>query len=380
MDRIHLNNAGASLMPRPVLQAMLDHLDLESRIGGYEAENREKARLEAVYEQIAGLIGAAPAEIAITENATVAWDMAFYSLPFKAGDRILTVQAEYGANFVACLQVAKRTGVLVEIIPNEKSGATDPEALEAMLDERVKLIAVTWIPTNGGLINPAAEIGRIAKRYNIPYLLDACQAAGQLPIDVTQLGCDMLSATGRKFLRGPRGTGFLFVRRSLLEKLEPPMIDHFAAPWVAPDAYRLRPDGRRFETWENNCAARLGLGAAVQYALDIGLEPIQERSFYLADLIRDNLRALPGVTMFDLGQRPGAIVSMAIDGVDGALVREKLAQKKINVCLSPPSSTLLDSERRRLPPLVRLSPHYYNSEEEIERACEEVARIAWAGA
>jgi cysteine desulfurase / selenocysteine lyase len=227
-NRIHLNNAGAALMPKPVIEAIHGHIDLEASIGGYEAADMRKAETSAVCDSVARLLGASRTEIALIGNATLAWDMAFYSLPFAKGDRILTARAEYGANYVALLQVAMRTGAVIEVIPNNDRGETDPEALEAMIDERVKLIAITWIPTNGGLINPAAAIGRLARKYNILYLLDGCQAAGQMPTDVRELGCDMFSATGRKFLRGPRATGLLYVKQSLLERLEPAMIDHQA--------------------------------------------------------------------------------------------------------------------------------------------------------
>ena len=269
-NRVHLNNCGAALMPRPVIDAIHGHIDLEASVGGYEAAELKRDEIEEVYHSVARLIGARAHEVALLGNATLAWDMTFYALGFGEGDRILTGQAEYGANYVAYLHTAKRTGAVIEIIPNDETGETDPAALEAMIDERVKLISLTWIPTNGGLVNPAAEIGRIARRHGIPYLLDACQAVGQLPIDVEQLGCDMLSATGRKFLRGPRGTGFLYMKHGVLEHLEPPMIDHQAGAWVEPNAYRLRDDARRFETWENAYALRLGLGAAVDYALAIG--------------------------------------------------------------------------------------------------------------
>ena len=264
-------------MPRPVIDAVVDHTRLEARVGGYEAQIQKAHELDAVYDAVATLINAKPQEVALLENATVAWCHAFYALPLKAGDRVLTCEAEYAANYVAFLQRQKRDGIVIDVVPSDVSGALDLGALEERIDDRVALIATTWIPTNGGLVNPAAEIGTIARRHGIPYLLDACQAVGQMPVDVQEIGCDFLSATGRKFLRGPRGTGFLYVREAWLHKLEPAMIDHFAAPWVAKDRYQLRPDARRFETWENSYALRAGLGAALDYAMAIGLERIQDR-------------------------------------------------------------------------------------------------------
>ena len=375
LNRVHLNNAGAGLLARPVLEAMTSYLQREAEIGGYEAADEASVRLGGVYDSVARLVGAARDEIALVENATVAWQMAFYSLNFRPGDRILTARAEYAANYVAFLQMAKRTGVAIEIVPDDADGVLDPAALARMIDERVKLIAVTWVPTNGGLVNPAAAIGRIARANGIPFLLDACQAVGQMPVDVEAIGCDMLSATGRKFLRGPRGTGFLYVRRSLMETLEPPVIDHFAAPWVAPDRYELRPDARRFESWENNYAARVGLGVAVEYALEIGLAAIRDRDRALAGSLRQALASLPGVTLHDLGASPAAIVTFTVAGHDASAVKARLAEAKINVSASAPSSTLLDATARDLPTLVRASPHYYNTEDEIGRLVEAVARL-----
>jgi cysteine desulfurase/selenocysteine lyase len=370
--RVHLNNAGSGLMPQPVLDVMTDYLRREGEIGGYEAAAEAAGRLEGIYDSIARLIGAERDEIALTENATIAWQMAFYALAatFRAGDRILTARAEYAANYVAFLQTARRTGAVVEVIPDDPDGVLDPEALRGMIDDRVRLIAITWVPTNGGLVNPAAEVGRVARACGAPYLLDACQAVGQMPVDVGALGCDMLSATGRKFLRGPRGTGFLYVRRELLSRLEPPMIDHFGAPWVATDAYRLRDDARRFETWENNYAARLGLGVAVDYAQALGLEAIEARCRALADLLRDGLRRIPGVTLHDLGPHPAAIVSFSVAGVEADAIKGRCAAAGVNLSTSKPSSTLLDATARALPTVVRASPHYYNSEEEISRTLE----------
>src|SRR3954463_10875636 len=221
----YLHNAGAALMPAPGVAAMKEHIDLESEIGGYAAADREAPRLESVYGSVARLLNAAPDEIALMENATVAWQMAFYALPFRQGDRILTAEAEYAANYVAFLQVAKRTGVAIDIVPSDASGELDVDALERMIDERVKLIAITWVPTNGGLVNPAAAVGKIARAHGIPYLLDPCQAVGLMGAAVETAGCDVLAGTGRKFPRGRRGPGFFYVRQAMLQRLEPPMID-----------------------------------------------------------------------------------------------------------------------------------------------------------
>jgi cysteine desulfurase / selenocysteine lyase len=368
--RAHFNNAGASLMPTPVVDAMVDYIGLEASIGGYEAAYERKAALDAVYTSVARLIGASPDEIALMENATVAWQMAFYSLPFRPGDRILTACAEYAANYVAFLQVAKRFGVVIDVIPHDDRGGLDVDALERMIDHRVRLIALTWVPTNGGPVSPVAEVGRIARARGVRFLVDACQAVGQMQVDVNAIGCDMLSATGRKFLRGPRGTGFLYVRRDLVPELEPPVIDHFGAPWVAPHRYELRADARRFETWENNYAARLGLGVAVDYALSIGLGEIESRCAAVTAKLRASLEEIPAITLHDVPPFSCAIVPFSVEGWEALAVNKYLYERGINVSPSGPSSTLLDATARGLPTMLRASPHYYNSVEEIERLAD----------
>jgi selenocysteine lyase/cysteine desulfurase len=372
----HLNNAGASLAPQAVVDTVVEHLRREAQIGGYEAEAEAHDRLEAVYDEVAALIGCGRDEIALVENATRAWDMAFYALRFEPGDRILCARAEYESNLVAFLQAARRSGAVVEPVPDDEHGQLSVAALREMVDERVRLIAITHVPTNGGLVNPAAEVGAVAREAGITYLLDACQSVGQLGIDVGAIGCDMLSATGRKYLRGPRGTGFLYVRRDVAQRLEPPLLDLHAAELVAPDRYVIRPDARRFENWEFYVAGRLGLGAAVRYAREWGIDAIEARVSALAERLRAALRDAGGVRVRDRGARRCGIVSLTVDGVGAGDVAGALAAQAINVSVSPRHYTLLDMLDRGLDELVRASVHYYNSEDEIDRAARAIAQLA----
>lgn len=375
---VHLNSAGASLMPAVVHDALVRHLDREARVGGYEAEADAADAIDGTYRSLARLLGCEPCEIALVENATRAWDMAFYAFAatLRPGDRILTSVSEYASNYIAYLQVARRTGAVVEVVPDDPHGALSIDALQAMLDERVKLIAITHVPTNGGLVNPAVEVGRVARSAGIAYLLDACQSVGQMPIDVSEIGCDLMSATGRKFLRGPRGTGFLYVRRHWIERLEPPFLDLHAATWTGPDRYEVRSDARRFENWESYVAGRVGLGAAVDYALALGLVNVEARVRALADGLRARLGDLRGVTVRDLG-RPGTrcgIVTFTCGELDPRDLQSRLRAQRINVSVSRASSTLLDMSGRGLAALVRASVHCYNTDEELDVFCAAVRR------
>lgn len=372
---LHFNNAGASLPPQPVLDATVAHLRLEAEIGGYEAEDRARDAVWNMYAATARMLGCTPDEIAFAQNATRAWDMAFYAIPFRPGDRILTGQAEYVSNYLGLLQVTRRTGATVEVIPNDERGQISVEALRNAIDDRVKLIALTHVPTNSGLVNPAAAVGQVAREAGALYLLDACQSAGQMPLDVKALGCDVLSATGRKFLRAPRGTGLLYVRREVVARLEPPFLDLVGADWVAPDRYELKPDARRFETFETSVAAKIGLGVAIDYALSWGLDAIWARIQALAGDLRARLAALPGVTVHDQGVERCGIVTFTAVGWEPAAIREKLAARGINVMVSQARSALIDMEARGLAELVRASVHYYNSEDEIERFCATLESI-----
>lgn len=373
---IHFNNAGASLMPAPVYRAMLEHLALEQRVGGYEAEADAEPALEDFYDAFAALLHCERSEIAYVENATRAWDMAFYSLPLKEGDRILTAEAEYVSNFLGFLHQAERRGLDIDVAPCDASGQLDLDALERMITPNTKLIAITHIPTQGSLVNPAEEVGKIARRHGITYLLDACQSVGQMPLDVAKIGCQLLSGTGRKFLRGPRGTGFLYASKEILGRLDPPFIDMRAATWTDARSFELRPDARRFENWESFVAGRVGLRAAVRYALELGLDRIQARITTLADRLRDELARLPGVSVHDLGRTRSGIVTFVKDGEQPRAVQARLRSARINVSVSSKTSAQLDFGRRGLSQVVRASVHYFNTEEEIAVFCNTLRAAA----
>jgi len=367
---LHFNNAGASLPPDTVFQAVTDHLELERRIGGYEAEARSQEKIDRFYSAFATLLNCRPEEIAYVENATRAWDMAFYSIPFVRGDRILTGQTEYVSNYLAFLQAERRYGLRIDVVPNDSTGQISVDQLETKIDNRVKLIAITHVPTHGGLVNPVAAIGRIARKYGIRYLLDACQSVGQMPIDVQKIGCDMLSGTGRKFLRGPRGTGFLYVRRACIGVLEPPFVDLRAATWVDEDRFEFKKDAKRFENWESYVAGRIGLAHAVDYALGIGLPAIWNRVRYLADVLRARLKELPGIVVRDLGKEQCGIVTFTKEGEAASAIHKRLGGQGINISVSTIESALLDMKSRGLEEVARASVHYFNTDGEIERFCE----------
>lgn len=364
---IHFNNAGAGLMPLPVQKALSDHLALEANIGGYEAEHQAQSDLHAFYDEFAQLLNASSDEIAYVENATRAWDMAFYGLPLKEGDRILTHASEYVSNYLALLQQAERRKLHIDLIPSDEHGQIDVSAISDLVTDQTRLIAITHVPTQGGLVNPAAEIGQVAKEHNLMYLIDACQSAGQIVLDVEALQCDILTGTGRKFLRGPRGTGFLYIRKDFLNELDPPFVDLHSAKWVRDDHFDFVPNTKRFENWESYIAGRIGLMQAVRYANNIGIDQIETRVTHLAQTLRDQLTALKHVDVHDLGLKKCGIVTFTKKGIQSDAITSQLRTQGMNISVSVLSSARLDFGERNLESAARASVHYYNTENEIER-------------
>jgi selenocysteine lyase/cysteine desulfurase len=380
-ERNHLNNAGAALMPEPVLRAIREHLDLESRLGGYEAADARRAEIAAVYDAVGTLINAAPANVALVEHATAAFVQALSAVPFRRGDAIVTTRDDYVSNQIQYLSLEARLGIEVVRVPDSDEGGVNLLALEeAVHHRRPRLVAVTHVPTSSGLVQDVESIGAICRRQRVLYLVDACQSVGQMPIDVERIGCDFLSATARKFLRGPRGAGFLYVSEAALDEgLEPLFPDLRGADWVEEGLYQPAPDARRFETWEFAYALVLGMGEAVRYAVEVGIAPAEQRIRALAARARTGLATLPGARVLDRGRELCGIVTVSIEGQDAdALVRE-LRTLGINTHALVRSGAVLDFDQKGVEGALRVSPHYYNTEDEVDALTEALSSILARG-
>jgi selenocysteine lyase/cysteine desulfurase len=375
---IHFNNAGCGLVARPVLQAMLDHLTLEARVGGYEASAARAAEVRGFYTAVADLIHAKPEQIAFAGSATHAYTKALSAIPFERGDIILTTRNDFISNQIAFLSLRQRFGIEVVHAPDLPDGAgVDVEAMGALMRaRRPRLVTATHVPTNSGLVQPVAEIGRLCRELDLLYLVDACQSVGQYPIDVEAIGCDMLTATCRKFLRGPRGSGFLYVSdRVLREGYEPLFIDMYGAKWVEPDRYQPVDTAARFEEWEFPYATVLGCAAAARYALQVGLEPIARRTPALAANLRAQLAGIAGLRLLDRGPQPAALVTFAVEGWEAKPFKQAIDARGINSALSFREFALYDFGDKQVEWCLRLSPHYYNTEAEVDTVAAAVAEV-----
>jgi len=375
--RIHLNNAGAGLMPDPVVEACTEHLQLEAEIGGYEAAAAREAEIAGVYDDVATLIGAHATNVAIVANATAGFIQAMTSFDFSPDDVIVTTKADYTSYQIQFLSLAQRLGVVVRHAEDLPEGGVDPESVrELARDARCRLVHVSWIPTHSGIIQDAEGVGQVCEELGVPYLLDACQAVGQLPIDVVRLKCDYMSATARKFLRGPRGMGFLYASDKALARGDHPLyVDMRGAKWESPDRYQIEPTAMRYEDWEFPYALVLGLGAATRYALDVGVELASARAFALAARARGLLAGIPGVRVLDGGREQCAIVTASFARIDARDVVSALSRQRISTTASLRWYGLLDFTEKQVKTAIRISPHYYNTEEEVGEAIAAIARL-----
>ncbi len=376
--RNHLNNAGAALMPRPVIDAITEHIALEASIGGYEAADARAAATAAGYDMLGQLVGAGARNIAVVANATAGFVQALSSFDFAPGDVIITSRCDYTSNQIQYLSLQARLGIEVVHAADLPEGGVDPDAVRRAFQQigahKCRLVAISWIPTNSGLVQDVEGVGRVCEDAGVPYLVDACQAVGQIPIDVERLRCDYLSATARKFLRGPRGIGFMFASdRALARGDHPLFVDMRGARWVAADKYELDPTARRYEDWEFPYALVLGQAAAARYALDVGIDVASARAWSLADRLRAGLAAIPRMRVLDRGAVRCAIVTASIDGGDARPLVRHLSAHQINTVSSLREFGQLDFAEKGVESAIRYSPHYYNTEAEIDAAIDATA-------
>lgn len=382
----HFNHSSCSLPPEGVLETVAGHLRREALRGPHEAGLAAAEAVQGTRRAAARLLNAGEDEIALTGSGSQGWGSAFAALPpLRPGDRLLVGRQEWGGNLATMHRAAARAGARVETIPCEEDGSVSAEGLARMIDDRVRLVALTWLPANGGLVNPAAAIGRVARAAGVPYFLDAGQALGQIPADVEAIGCDVLKGAGRKYLRGPRGTAVLYVRRGFLDRLDPAFVDVLSAPWQVEGTGdgvagpRLRPDARRFETSEGPVALQLGLGEAIRLALETGVDAIRARISTLAETLRRELAGIRGLGPHDLGTERSSIVSFTLDGVAPQEVRRRLWERDVNVAAVGPGYAPLDSAARGLGEVVRASVSHLTTEAEIDRLVSGLRAVARGG-
>ncbi|GLY06275.1 aminotransferase class V-fold PLP-dependent enzyme [Actinoplanes sp. NBRC 101535] len=378
---IHFNNAGAGLMTASVLAAMTGHLTLEAQTGGYEAAAARAGRIRGFYTEAAGLLGARPEEIAFANSSTHAYATALSAIDFRSGDVILTTRDDFVSNQIAFLSLRRRFGVRVVRAPNLPEGGVDVDAMATLMRTlRPRLVAVTHVPTNSGLVQPVAAIGRHCRDQDLLYLVDACQSIGQLPLDVTAIGADLLAATCRKWLRGPRGTGLLYVSQRVLDAgYEPLFVDTNGADWVTEDRYEQVATAARFEYWEFPYATLLGCAEAIRYARTVGIEAVAARTAALGARLRDRLAAIGGVRLLDRGADLAALVTFAVDGWDAEPFKAAMDRQGINSALSLREFAILDFGDKGVDWCLRLSPHYYNTEDEVDRVADAVAALVPLG-
>ncbi|MXN64995.1 aminotransferase class V-fold PLP-dependent enzyme [Stappia sp. GBMRC 2046] len=366
----HFNHSKCSLPSKRVLGKIVDHLQREAAIGPSEAGDLATADIEAARDAAAQLLNALPQEIALTGSGSQGWGAAFAALPhLKPGDRLLTSRHEWGGNLSMMKRAAEKAGANVEYVPCREDGTVSPEALATMIDDRVKLVALTWLPANGGLINPVAEIGEVTRAAGVPYFVDAGQALGQIEADVGAIGCDILKGTGRKFLRGPRGTAILYIRKSFLDTLDPVTTDVFSAPWEE-GGPKLREDARRFETSEKPVALQIGLGEAIRQALEIGIADIRSRIKAKSEKLRTELSQIAGVTLLDLGGEKSGLVSFSVSRLSATELRKRLARKNINVASIAAAYCPVEMAERGFSEVARASVSYLTTDEEIDRLAD----------
>lgn len=371
-DKIFVNSAGSSLVPIAVAKTVSEYLAQETLYGGYHLSDQYSDEIASFYSEASKLINCKPENIAFMTSATDAYTKALSSIKLSKGDVILTTDDDYVSNFMHFYSLKNHYGIEVIRSRTFSNGDLDVEHFESLIVEnKPKVVSVTFIPTNSGLVQDAYSIGDLCEQYGVIYLLDACQAVGQINVDVTELKCDFLSTTGRKFLRGPRGTGFLYVSDKILKNNYAPMyLDMRGANWVNPDKYELFGGAQRFELWEMSYALLLGLKEAIKHCNQVGLNLIQDYNSIIRDRLVGGLDSLKDVALYDKGSQRSNIVTFKKEGLTNEEIKRKLDEQNVYCSISTRSSAMFDFDKKSIEGAVRLSPHYFNTTEEMDKLIE----------
>lgn len=369
---IHFGNAGCSLHPQPVLDAVTRYIQEEAIYGGYEYAAMRAADIADFYAAGAVMLNCHERNIAFVNSSTDGFARALSAIPFAAGDVILTTLTDYISSQIHFLSLEKRYGVKIVHAKNADTGETDLDDLEACIKKyNPVLVSVTHVPNNSGMIQPVEAIGALCKQYDIWYFVDACQSAGQLPLDTQKIACDFLSFATRKFMRGPRGGGLLYVSDAALDAgLEPLYIDMRGAEWTSPNAYTPVADAKRFEYTEQSYAILIGSAVAMRYYVATGPENIAARNKYLSDYLCKHLQEFSHIHLLDRGKNKSAIHSLISDRTPPQEFRDILFTHKIQVNAAPRKFALIDFIDKKVDGAVRIAPHYYNTTQEIDAMIE----------
>jgi selenocysteine lyase/cysteine desulfurase len=378
--RHHFNAAGAALQTRETVDAVVQHLRLEETEGGYEAAKRNVALSELAYTNAALLLGARPEEIALFDSATTGMRQVLDALRLRAGQKVVVSRSTYVSQALQLLTMQHESAIDLVVLPNAADGALDLDALARELaDTADAVVCIAHIPTSSGVIEPVQAVGRLTSERGALFVLDATQSVGQVEVDVTLIGCDVLVTTGRKFLRGPRGTGIAFISSALLARLIPLAPDVRASSWTAEGEWVVEKTARMLESWEHSVAARVGLGVALGQALERGMAATSTYLGELAAQLRARLARIPGVEVTDPSAALSAIVTFRVTGIADSVVCDYLKERNIHTISIPASHAQWDLGARGMASVVRASVHVYNDAADVDAlvaAVDELTRSA----
>lgn len=381
---IHLDNAGAALPPDCVTETYIAALQEEAEIGSYRSARKQTAALRQTYAELAQLLNCHVSEIALVESGSRAWDLSFSMIQLAPGSVIVTTEYEYANNYIMMLRAARQCNCRIEFIRLDEGGDISLSHLSELIDawgKDIRVISVTHVPTHNAIINPVEKIGQLIRSAKTSgaladtavYMVDACQSVGQMPVDVQNIRCDVLTICSRKFLRGPRGVAAIYFRKETLDReiasnnAEPTFLNIPGFTWVQEHSYEMRRDGRCFETWESNYSAKTAFGRAINYYM--ARDPIGVERYVtgLAAHLRKVLRNVNGVSLTDVGANKSALVTFSMKGLPANGILHELEANNINVSIIDRRTAHINMNKRQQHFLLRSAVHYYNTKDEVEK-------------